>query len=140
MKKHLLSNWINVFGTIGGLYCILFFMALQQLFTSERGFTFETVFLETIGGSFIYTYGILIQHLIPFLIYIGLLFLVDFVLFRNLKGQGNLSKLISIETIIFSILFIVYAIREEGLNLLILPFTFALTQWIRKKKLLKLDE
>jgi len=140
MRKHLLSNWINILGTIAGLYCILLTMALKQLFTGERGFTFETVFIETMGGSFIYTYGILIQHLIPFLIYVGLLFLIDYVLLKVLQGKENLSKQMNIEIVIFSALFVGYAIKEEGYNLLILPLAFVITQWIRKKKLRQVEE
>lgn len=140
MRKHLLSNWINILGTITGLYCILLFMALQQLFTGERGFTMETVFIETIGGSFVYTFGIFIQHLIPFLVYVFLLFLIDYIILKSLKGKENLSKQMNIEIIIFSALFVGYAIKEEALSFLILPLAFVVSQWLRKKKLLRISE
>lgn len=135
MRMHLFSNWINILGTIAGLYCILLFIAIQQLFTGERGFTMETVFVETIGGSFAYTYGILIQQLIPFLIYIGLLFLVDYVILLSLKGKENLSKRMNIEIVVFSALFVGYAIKEEALGFLILPLAFVFTQRIRGGRL-----
>lgn len=139
MRKHLLSNWINILGTIVGYYCIFLFMSIYTLLTREGGFTFETVVLETIGGSFIYAFGFFIQNLIPFLIYIGLLFLIDYVLLKSLKGKENLTKRMNIEIVIFSALFVGYAIKEEGFNLLILPFAFVISQWIRKKKLQKED-
>ena len=139
MRKHLLSNWINIIGTIVGLYCIVLFVALQHLFTGERGFTFETIVLETLGGSIMTAYGILICNIIPFLIYAGLLFLIDYILLQSLKGRENLTKRMNIEIIIFSALFVGYTIKEEGFNLLILPFAFVISQWIRKKKLQKED-
>jgi len=139
MKKYLLSNWINLLGTIIGLYFIVLFKALQQLFTGERGFTIETVFIETIGGSFIYAYGFFIQNLIPFLIYAGLLFLIDYILLLSLKGKENLMKRMNIEIIIFVALFFAYSISEEGYSLLILSFAFVASQWLRKRKLKKED-
>jgi hypothetical protein len=140
MRKHLSSNWINILGILIGYFCIFLFLALYQLYTGVRGFTIETVFLETIGGSFVYSFGYLINDLIPFLIYIFLLFVVDYSLFELLKGKENLTKRMNIEIIIFSVLFIVYAINEEGYNLLILPIAFIASQWIRKKKLRKVEE
>lgn len=140
MRKHLLSNWINILGTIIGLYCIILSIALQKLMIGERGLIFETVFIETIGGSFIYTYGVLIQRLIPLLIYAGLLIFFEYVLLLALKGKANLTNRINIEIIIFSTLFISYAIKEEGFILLIFPFVFFVTQQIRKKNLMRIED
>lgn len=140
MKKHLLSNWINIVGTIAGIYCIILFMGLKQLFTGARGFTVETVFLETIVGSIIVTYGIFIRDIIPFLIYAGLLFLLDYLLLLSLKGKENLTKRMNIEIIIFSALFVFYVRKDENLGFIILPLAFVISQWIRKKKLRKIEE
>jgi hypothetical protein len=135
MKNHLLSNWINIIGTVAGFYSIILFMALQQLFTGERGFTFETVVFETIGGSFVYTYGMLVQRLTYFMVYIVSHFFIDYILLQLLKGKENLTKRMNIEVIIFGGLFVGYAIKEDAFNLLILPFVFVISQWFRKKKL-----
>ena len=135
MKNHLLSNWINIIGTVAGFYSIILFMALQQLFTGERGFTFETVVVETIGGSFVYTYGMLVQRLTYLIVYIVSLFFIDYILLQLFRGKENLTKRMNIETMIFSGLFVGCAMKEDAFNLLILPFVFVISQWFRKKKL-----
>jgi len=136
MGKHLLSNWINVIGTILGLYLVTLLLGLHQLFISERGFTIETVFVETIGGSFIYLFGALVYHLKAFLVYVLLLLLTDVILLIFLKER--LKQILITEIIIFSLLFIVYMVMEQSFIFLILPLAFLTTQKLRKKKLLSL--
>ncbi len=140
MRKHLLSNWINISGTIVGVYCILLFIAIQQLLESKRGFTIETVFIETIGGSLIYTFGILVQRQIPIVLYIVFLFGFDYFVLRLLKGNQNLSKRMNIETAVICTFFIVYAIRADALSLLVLPLVFTITQQTRRKWLKNIPE
>ena len=113
-------------------------MAVYQLFNSARGFTMETIFIETLGGSFMYFFGKLVQYLIPLLLYIITLLVADFVLFKSIKGDNNLRKLFNIETIIFSCLFIGFSIMEQSYYLLILPLSFMFSQRIRYKRLNKL--
>lgn len=138
MKKYLLSNWVNLLGTIIGFYLFFFIMAAQHLFVNnDRGFTFETVVLETLVGSIVYFYGFFLGELIPFLIYAALLLIIDYALFRIIKGNENLTKRLIIQVIIFSSMFIVYTVQQETFWYSLLPLTFILSQWLRLRKLKK---
>lgn len=133
MKKYIIGNWINLFGTIIALYLSVFLMALSQLFNGQRGFTFETVIVETIGGSFMYFFGVLMYHLKALMIYAGLLPLISSLLFSFLNGKHNVKALLVIECILFMTLLIFYIIAQLSLSFLTLPLIFGYTQWLRYK-------
>lgn len=135
MRKHLLSNWVNIVGVIIGMYLITLFMASSQLFTDNRRFTFETVVVETMGGSIMYTFGAIVYNLKPILIIVIVLFIVDTLLYYLLKEKIKL--ILMLEVLIFTSLFLTYCLMEQSFNFLVLPITFIVTQWIRKKKLFK---
>jgi hypothetical protein len=134
VRKHLLSNWINILGTIAGLYSIILILALYRLFAGERGLTMETVIVETIGGSFMYFAGAFLFHFPAFLFYVLSLLFVDALLFR-LVLRNKLRTIIVAEIVMFSILFIIYSIIRQSLILLILPLFFVFSQVVRKSKL-----
>lgn len=133
MKKFISSNWINLLGTITALYLSVLLMALGHLFKGQRGFTFETVIVETIGGSFMYFFGVFMYHFKALMIYTGLLLLVSSILFSFLNGKHNVKALLVIECILFTVLFIFYIMVQQSLSFLTLPLIFGYTQWLRYK-------
>ena len=135
MKRYLLSDWVNVVGTLIGFYLGILSMAIHDLTFREKGLTFETVVVDTLGGSLMFAYGIFLNHALAFGTYILALILTDIVLY-NLVPRSDLYRKLIWGTAIISVLFVSYAIYQEAPLLLILPIVLAITQWRRGKHLL----
>jgi hypothetical protein len=132
MKKYLLSNWLNVLSILLGLYVIVLSISIYQLFIGKRGFTMETVLVETIGGSFLFFIGAIFYNVKMLLFCFVFIFALDVILFKVLSQ--NISQIIIIEIICFLLVVVVYSYLENSyIFMSLLPF-FIASQQIRKKK------
>jgi hypothetical protein len=133
MIKRLLTNWINLLGYLFGFFLITLFIAITQFFKYEKQISIESVFVDTLGGSLLFSIGAVIYNIYILVFFLIFLLGIDLILLK--KIGFNIQLLINIEIIFFIFFFIFISIYYNSYNYLILIFTFIISQQIRKRKL-----
>lgn len=137
MRKYLFSNWINLLLTVLGFYAYLLITAIMSLRGDDRGLTFETVFVETLGGSIAYTFSYIVSvEQMTFLGYVVFLVCTSAIVFTAMKKTA-LSKAIFVESIVISIAMLFYLLSVKNYEMLYLIGLLWLSQFFRYRKLFK---
>jgi hypothetical protein len=136
MIKRLLTNWINLLGYFFGFFLTTLFIAITQFIKNNKQISFESIIVDTFGGSILFAFGAIIYNIQVLILFLFFLLVLDFILLK--KIGSNIELIIIIEILFFTLFFISISYFHHSYNFLPLILTFMLSQLLRKRKLTSL--
>lgn len=127
MKKYIFTYYINVLGLIVAIYLDFLIMSLCYLINGER--IYLSLIFEIISSSLMFFLGAIVYNILPLCTFVIIMLVFDYILLY--KYRNKIVGVFVTEIIIYTTIYLVYALTHHLSNFILIPLVFIITQWKR---------